>query len=467
MNKCISTISCALAAAVALADAAIDSVEVWQDWPWSRNVNVKVVVSGADESGVDIRLAALNGSDEIGDIPSASLASGSLFAVKNGTSVFSFDPQTALPESTSGAYGNFRVSAEIVGVGDPFIDREEYVVFDLETGERTSLTRREFYTHPERYGAYTKEYSTVGSGFVSSLPAGETFVWTGVNSNETYKTTKLALKRIPAANKVWWMGPHSDDPNVVMDGEKVTVTNTVGGVGYVETRFQVKLTKDFYIGVFELTQRQYETIMGSNPSYFTNVTYYAHPVENVGMREFTGNGGFCTTASAKCGVAFKLPTEAQWEFAAKAGYDGPNFPNGKERTSSNASELEGYSSSRGETARNTSTSGHYKVGVGRPNAYGLFNTLGNVSERTRENVRKDLLHYYTNTRSMTQPFVDPVNVSGSEVGGDAIVYKGGYFHSSPAEKRHRPSYREGLVPNATKNASQCPGVYGYRLSIDL
>lgn len=467
MNKCISTISCVFVAAAALADAAIDSVEVWQDWPWSRNVNVKVVVSGADESGVDIRLAALNGSDEIGDIPSASLASGSLFAVKNGTSVFSFDPQTALPESTSGSYGNFRVSAEIVGVGDPFIDREEYVVFDLETGEKASLTRREFYTHPERYGAYTKDYSTVGSGFVSALAEGETFVWTGVNSNNTYKTTKLAMKRIPAADKVWWMGPHPDDSYAVMSGTGATVTNAVSGNSYVETRFQVRLTKDFYIGVFELTQRQYETIMGKNPSYFTNVNYYAHPVENIGMRSFTGDGGFCATASAKCGVTFKLPTEAQWEFAAKAGYDGPNFPNGKSRTTSNASELEGYSTARGTTDRNTSNNGHYKVGVGRPNAYGLFNTLGNVSERTRENVRKDLLRYYTNTRNMTQPFVNPVNNHGSEVGGDAIVYKGGYFNVAPNGKMHRPSYREGAVPHATQNVGQCPGVYGYRVSIDL
>ena len=185
MNKFALSVACMLTGAAALADAAIDSVQVWQDWPWSRNVNVKVVVSGAGEAGVDIRLSALNDGDGICEIPSSALASGSLFAVTNGTSVFSFDPQTALPASASSTYGNFRISVEIVGEGDPLIDREEYVVFDLETGEKTSLTRREFYTHPERWGAYTKDYSTVGSGFVSSLDPGETFVWTGVNSNET------------------------------------------------------------------------------------------------------------------------------------------------------------------------------------------------------------------------------------------------------------------------------------------
>ena len=459
MNKFALSVACLLTVAAALADAAIDSVQVWQDWPWSRNVNVKVVVSGAGEAGVDIRLSALNGSDGICEIPSSALASGSLFAVTNGTSVFAFDPQTALPASASSTYGNFRISAEIVGEGDPLIDREEYVVFDLETGEKTSLTRREFYTHPDRWGAYTKDYSAVGSGFVSSLDPGETFVWTGVNSNETYKTTKLAMKRIPAAGKIWYMGPHPDDTLAVTSGT------------YLETRFQVQLTKDFYIGVFELTQRQYETIMGDNPSYFTNVTYYAHPLEHIGMREFTGTGGktggFCKTASAKCGVTFTLPTEAQWEFAAKAGYDGPNFPNGKERTAANAAELEGYSSARGHTDRNVSNSGHYVVGVGRPNAYGLFNTLGNVMEKTRENVRKNLLSYYTDTRHLTQPFVDPTNTHGSEVGSDALVYKGGNFNRSPVGVEHRQSYREGNIPNRTTNGGACPGVYGYRLSIDL
>lgn len=455
MNKCILALTCMLATAVALADAAIDSVQVWQDWPWSRNVNVKVAVSGAGESGVDIRLVAMNGNDVIGEIAPAKFASGSPFAVGNGTHVFSFDPQVALPDSGSAAYGKFKISAEIVGAGDPYIDREEYLVFDLVTGSKTSLTRRDFYANPGTWGAYTKDYSTVGRGFISSLGANETFVWTGVNSNETYKTTKLAMKRIHTADKVWYMGPSDDDTLAVTSGN------------YVETRFQVKLTKDFYIGVFELTQRQYETIMGDNPSYFTNVTYYAHPLEHIGMRELTGTGGFCQTASSKCGVTFTLPTEAQWEFAAKAGYDGPNFPNGKERTADNALELEGYSSNRGHTDRNVSNSGHYVVGVGRPNAYGLFNTLGNVMEKTRENVRKNLLSYYTDTRCLTQPFVDPVNTHGSEVGGDALVYKGGNFNLPPTDKEHRPSYREGNIPNRTHNGASCPGVYGYRLSIDL
>ena len=455
MSKLILTVAGALATSFALADAAIDSVQVWQDWPWSRNVNVKVVVSGAGEAGVDIRLTAMNGSEVIGEIAPAKFASGSPFAVGNGTHVFAFDPQVALPESGSSSYGNFKISAEIVGTGDPYIDREEYLVFDLVTGTKTLLTRRDFYADPDTWGAYTKDYSTVGSGFVSSLGANETFVWTGVNSNETYKTTKLAMKRIHAADKVWYMGPSDDDTLAVTSGT------------YVETRFQVKLTKDFYIGVFELTQRQYETIMGNNPSYFTNVTYYAHPLEHIGMRELTGTDGFCKTASTKCGVTFTLPTEAQWEFAAKAGYDGPNFPNGKERTADNALELEGYKDSRGHTDRNVSNSGHYVVGVGRPNAYGLFNTLGNVMEKTRENVRKNLLSYYTDTRHLTQPFVDPINTNGSEVGGDALVYKGGNFNRSPVATEHRPSYREGNIPSRTSNGSGCPGVYGYRLSIDL
>ena len=456
MYKFILAATVMLSAAIAQADASIDSVTVWQDWPWTRNVNVKIAVSGAGASGVDIRLVAKNGTEEICEIEPSALASGSTFALGNGTHVLSFDPQTALPETAAQTYGRFVISVDVVGAGDPYIDREEYLVFDLMTGEKTSLTRREFYTNPGKWGAYTKEYSTIGNGFVSALDAGETFVWTGVNSNETYKTTKLVMKRMPAAGKLWYMGPSDDDTLAVTSGT------------YVETRFQAQFTKDFYIGVFELTQRQYETIMGNNPSYFTNVTYYAHPVENIGMRELMGGGGFCSEASAKCGVSFTLPTEAQWEFAAKAGYDGPNYPNGKERTAENAMELEGYSTVRGDANRNTSTSGHYRAGVGRPNAYGLFNTLGNVMERTREQVRKNLLSYYTTTRNLTPPFVDPTVTHNNDVGAsDAIVYKGGNFNNAATTKTHRPSYREGAIPDRAKNAANCYGLYGYRLSIDL
>ena len=68
MSKLILTVAGALATSFALADAAIDSVQVWQDWPWSRNVNVKVVISGAGEAGVDIRLSALNDGDGICEI---------------------------------------------------------------------------------------------------------------------------------------------------------------------------------------------------------------------------------------------------------------------------------------------------------------------------------------------------------------------------------------------------------------
>ena len=82
-------------------------------------------------------------------------------------------------------------------------------------------------------------------------------------------------------------------------------------------------------------------------------------------------------------------------------------------------------------------------------------------------MRKNLLSYYTDTRHLTQPFVDPTNTHGSEVGSDALVYKGGNFNRSPVGVEHRQSYREGNIPNRTTNGGACPGVYGYRLSIDL
>ncbi|MFZ4397806.1 MAG: sigma-70 family RNA polymerase sigma factor, partial [Kiritimatiellia bacterium] len=98
-------------------------------------------------------------------------------------------------------------------------------------------------------------------GYLSAVPPGG---W-----SDEYKTTKLVLRKIPAGS--FTMG---------------SPTNELGryelGRSDHETQHTVTITKAFYMGVFEVTQRQWELVMGNRPSFFTNSSYYlTRPVEQV------------------------------------------------------------------------------------------------------------------------------------------------------------------------------------------
>lgn len=90
------------------------------------------------------------------------------------------------------------------------------------------------------------------------------------------------------------------------------------GRDYNETQRTVTIASPFSLGVHEVTQSQYESVMGSNPSHFKGVN---NPVENVGWDDAVA---FCRKLSAlpaevAAGQVYRLPTEAEWEYACRAG----------------------------------------------------------------------------------------------------------------------------------------------------
>ena len=203
--------------------------------------------------------------------------------------------------------------------------------------------------------------------------------------DDTCRTTELWLRRIPAGT--FTMGSPED--------EVVHQKN--------ETQHEVTLTRDYYIGVFECTQRQWELVMGTNPSYFNNVDYYAtRPVEQVtydmirGMGVQAGlgwptyghivdAGSFMCKLQEKTGLVFDLPTEAQWEYACRAGTTTALNSGKNLRSTGNDANmgLVGRYSTNGGSGYSQNcppSKGTAKVGSYLPNAWGLYDMHGNVKE---------------------------------------------------------------------------------------
>ncbi|MCL2211261.1 MAG: formylglycine-generating enzyme family protein [Treponema sp.] len=202
---------------------------------------------------------------------------------------------------------------------------------------------------------------------------------------------------------------------------------------YIRKRHYVTLTRSFYIGKYPITQIEYEKIMGENPSYFLGDN---RPVDTVRWDEAVE---FCNRLSLLYGLTpayvlyydkryklsehkgkivyplkpfwwnkdangFRLPTEAEWEYACRAGITGQDIP-------TNLSNIGWYTSnSRGETQ---------PVGQKKPNAWGLYDMQGNVYEWCWDVYK----HYYP------EELVDPkydINESKTE----RVMRGGGY--RSPA-----------------------------------
>ena len=146
---------------------------------------------------------------------------------------------------------------------------------------------------------------------------------------------------------------------------------------YLGPRHKVWITNPFYIGVYEVTQSEYEKVMGANPSGFSKGGRYAgrvsekdtsgHPVEMVIWDDATE---FCMKLSAKEGNAYRLPTEAEWEYACRAG-TATRWICGDDPA--NLGEYAWYRDNAGMKT--------HPVGEKKPNAYGLHDMHANVSER--------------------------------------------------------------------------------------
>jgi len=184
----------------------------------------------------------------------------------------------------------------------------------------------------------------------------------------------------------------------------------------------------FWLGKYEVTQEQYQAIMGTNPSRFKDPK---NPVESVSWDDAVE---FCKRLSQKTGKTFRLPTEAEWEYACRAG-SRSRFCFGD--SVSQLGDYAWYNSNSGNQTQ--------PVGQRQPNAWGLYDMHGNVWEWCSDWYGED---YYGNF---------PRKNATGPTSGQYRVLRGGSWFNYP--RYCRSAYRLGVTPTNTGV------VYGFRVVV--
>jgi formylglycine-generating enzyme required for sulfatase activity len=189
-----------------------------------------------------------------------------------------------------------------------------------------------------------------------------------------------------------------------------------------EDEHNVSLTKGFYLGKYEVTQAQYEAVIGTNPSEFNATGNGNRPVEKVTWTEAVA---FCTQLTTQeqaagrlpAGWAYVLPTESQWEYACRAGTT-TAYSWGATIASSNANYNWDGGANDGNDFKQTRDVGEYAA-----NSWGFFDMHGNVWEWT--------VDWYQAAYPSGNPVVDP---SGPASGSNRVL-RGGSWSSGGTHLR--------------------------------
>ena len=219
----------------------------------------------------------------------------------------------------------------------------------------------------------------------------------------------LKLISIPAGE--FMMGSPATLPGMAIMDSAYTNNNPMAAPNDEQPQHKVRITRPFYLGLFTVTQAQYEAVMGTNPSRYKSAT---RPVEMVSWKDAVD---FCAKLSAKSGRQVRLPTEAEWEYACRAGTTGPWYTD-ETLSMKRANIRELWKEAESEEALSTSPVGSYP-----PNPWGLYDMLGNVGQWVQDCYDEG---YYK---------VSPVDDPTGPVGGALHAARGGAFNGTCGECR--------------------------------
>lgn len=206
-----------------------------------------------------------------------------------------------------------------------------------------------------------------------------------------------------------------------------------------EQPFIAKVDKGFWISQYLLTQAQWYSIMGYNPSYFQDDAQN-NPVEMVSWNDVTL---FCESMNRKLNINsdseyyFWLPTEIQWEYTCRAGTR-MKYPNGN--TESDIDQIAWY--------KKNSNNQTHRVGIKDPNSWGLYDVLGNVYEWCANSPEKYPID--TNNSLYNYP---PLGVR---------AFRSASFADSLDHDKFRCSARDGLEDDFRDNRLGCRICLTYR-----
>lgn len=382
-------------AAFSLEAADIGQVIVRQQWPWSTDVKVEYTLSNVTEP-VDVKVRVFNGEMEADAAKVEAAVSGSRYALTDGnTYALTINP-AGLFDTSAYALSDFKVKLsavkaeastevlyKIVNLEAPY-DVEDVTWGRLMNGSLGDVAMK-----------FTDLDETFQAPVAGTLSRQEEIIWTGVTNDVKYKSTHMVLRKIPAKGKSFRFN------NVC----NVTFTN------------------DFYIGVFEVTQAQFlktcshPHISTTDPLGFneTNKLYSAYrPANRVSFGKSDSNTlrgktngnlwpeGDHTTVDAnsyfgklqsRTKLVFDLPTEAMWEYACRGGSKNYEIYTGNYSSDAQAQKIMRASGINNSVAYSAPTSfnnvapkdcdlsqGPAWVGSYLPNAYGLYDMLGNLWE---------------------------------------------------------------------------------------
>lgn len=381
----------------------IDSVA--QRWPWNNKIDITYTVSG----GQDVALGVYARIVFTASIGATNIVIDGVHDVGANASDGTHTVAYMLPPGLKAS--GCTMTAQLLSADNPSGD--DYMVVDLDTGAVSYEGL--LASQDDSNGRYT--------------------------NNVAYKTNKLVLRKVP----IWAARSHLPNAEALssLAGYPTGMDDNLDGASssavYKNSRVYWKTARDYYIGVFPVTQAQYYKICGSNPSRvkiddapvygvtWNNLRISATaPADSIpAVSSFTGT--FFQRLNYRTGLYFDLPTELAWEIAARAGAT-TKYPWG-ESSGDNKYYVVGCTV-------NLMLTDPLAVGTKLPNDWGIYDMIGNILEWCLDDNSR------TEISGVDDPFA-PASTSG-----DRRSLRGGNAYDEYVNnEKFRPSRRTAGLPD--------------------